>query len=181
MKEKEKTPWRKNLDKRYISGEDLKLGVDMNKGLKPEMIVTVVKFNDAPAFDQSKQAEVDKTALWLKDYETGKMLYKPVLLNVTNGEFLSKEIGGGSIFVDDFDSSKPVVMYAQPHKRFGHVVKFKKHFAKSTVSPANAFAKMAEATTAEELGAVWVALTKEEKSLPVVLAKKEELKKSLGK
>jgi hypothetical protein len=101
--ETEKTPWRKNLDKRYISGEDLLLGEEMNKGLKKEMVVTISKWEDSPAFDQKSQKEVDKTAIWLKEYPSGKPVYKPALLNVTNGQFLSKEIGGDSLFMEDFE------------------------------------------------------------------------------
>ncbi len=75
-----KTPFRKNLDKRYISGEDLQNGEDLGKGLKKEMIVTLAKFNDAPAFDQKTQSEVNKTAIWLKEFPSGEMIYKPCLL-----------------------------------------------------------------------------------------------------
>lgn len=179
MSEK-KEPWRKNLDKRYISGEDLKLGVEMGKGLRPEMVVTLVKYEDSPAFDKSKQKEVDKTAIWLKDQETGKVIYKPMLLNVRNGEFLEKEIGGGSMFINDFDTTIPFVIYAKPDTRFGHVVMCKKHYAKSTVSPVNALAKLAEATTLDELGKVWKGLSKPEQSLPTVIAEKDKLKTKLG-
>ena len=108
----EKTPWRKNLDKRYISGEDLLMGESMGKGLKKEMVVTMVKFEDSPAFDQKQQKETDKTAIWLKDHLTGNLVYKPMLLNVINGEFLAKEIGGGSLFIDDFSTTIPFVIYA---------------------------------------------------------------------
>jgi hypothetical protein len=123
----EKTPWRKNLDKRYISGEDLIMGESMNKGLKREMVVTLMKYEDSPAFDQKLQKETDKTAIWLKDHFTGQMLYKPMLLNVINGEFLAKEIGGNSLFIDDFSTTIPFVIYACPDRRHGHVVRCKKY------------------------------------------------------
>lgn len=133
----EKTPWRKNLDKRYISGEDLLTGSEMKKGLQKEMIVTLASFQDAKAFDQKLQAETDKTAIWLKDYPSGKMVYKPMLLNVINGGFLAKEIGNGSMFIDDFDKTIPFVVYACPDKRHGHVVRCKQYIplAKKPITP----------------------------------------------
>lgn len=47
----EKTHWKKNNDSNFISGEDLISGL---KGLKPEMVVVIEKFNDAESFDQKK-------------------------------------------------------------------------------------------------------------------------------
>lgn len=176
----EKTLWRKNLDKRYISGEDLLNGIAAGKGLKPEMTVTISKYEDSPAFDQKKQEEVDKTAVWLKEYPSGKPVYKPMLLNVTNGEFLSKEIGNNSIFIDDFDTTKPFVIYAMAHKRHGHVCRCKKYYPPATVTDANAIAKLNVAEkTSEALNAVWGELSAEEKKLPSVLAVVNKLKGEL--
>jgi hypothetical protein len=174
-----KTPWRKNLDKRYISGEDLINGVEMGKGLRKEMIVTLAKYVDAPAFDQKLQKEVDKTAVWLKEYPSGKMLYKPALLNVANGEFLSKEIGNNSMFLDDFDMTKPFIIYAMPDKRHGHVARFKKYYAPPTITDVNALKLLSASKTINELTANWGKLTPAEKNLPTVLAKKDSLKTQL--
>jgi hypothetical protein len=176
----EKTPWRKNLDKRYISGEDLLNGELLGKGLKKEMVVTLAKFNDAPAFDQKLQKEVDKTAIWLKEYPSGKMLYKPVLLNVENGEFLSKEIGNGTLYIDDFDFTKPVVLYARPDKRHGHVARFKKYYPPAQITDTNAIKVLSESISLDSLAENWGKLTPQEKNLPTVLAKKEELKKQFS-
>jgi hypothetical protein len=176
----EKTPWRKNLDKRYISGEDLKDGIALNKGLRPEMVVTIVKFNDAPTFDQSSQSEVTKTAIWLKEYPSGKMLYKPVILNVENGSFLSKEIGNGSLFIDDFDTTKPIVLYAKPDRRHGFVARFRKHFAKPTVTPENATNILNASKSLDELKENWSKLSKDEQALPVIAKLKEDLKTKLS-
>jgi hypothetical protein len=174
--ETEKTPWRKNLDKRYISGEDLLLGEEMNKGLRKEMVVTLSKWEDSPAFDQKSQKEVDKTAIWLKEYPSGKPVYKPALLNVVNGAFLSKEIGGDSLFIDDFDTTKPFVIYACPDKRHGHVARFKKYIAPNTTSDKSAIATLASSTTLAELQANWSKLTQPEQALPTVIAEKDRLK-----
>lgn len=173
----QKTPWRKNLDKRYISGEDLLLGETFNKGLKKEMLVCVENQIDAPAFDQKEQKEVDKTALWLKDLVTGKKIYKPCLLNVGRAEFLTKE-SGGSIYMEDW-YGLPFIMYAKPDKRHGHIVAFKKYYPPAKVTDVNALAKLNAAQFQEELVTTWTALSAEEKKLPTVLAKKEELKFSL--
>lgn len=174
-----KTPWRKNLDKRYISGEDLKDGISMNKGLKPEMVVTIAKFNDAPAFDAKQQKEIDKTAIWLKEFPSGKMLYKPCLLNVKRGSFLSKEIGGNSLFIDDFSCDKPFVMYAQADPRHGHIVAFKKYYPPATVTDDQALLFLSKCNTLTDLQMAWDSLTAEEKKLPSVMAEKEKLKLKL--
>lgn len=174
-----KTPWRKNLDKRYISGEDLLNGEAMNKGLRPEMVVTLAKFGDVKAFDQGKQEEVNKTALWLKEWPSGKLLYKPAILNVKAADFLSKEIAGGSLNIDDSDLTIPFVIYAQPDKRFGHVARFKKYYAPSTVSDIEPLRLLSQCDTLAGLSDVWKALSDAAKKLPTVLAKKEALKAEL--
>lgn len=180
MSTEQKIPWRKNLDPRYISGEDLLRGEAMGKGLRPEMVVTMAKFNDAPTFDKTSQAEVTKTAIWLNEYPSGKPLYKPVILNVTNGEFLSKEIGGGSIYITDFDHTKPFVLWAQPDRRHGHVARFKKYYPPAQVSDANAIALLnAAEKTSDALNKVWGELSAEEKKLPSVLAVVNKLKSEL--
>ncbi len=175
-----KTPWKKNLDPRYISGEDLLNGESMGKGLRKEMAVTLASFNDAPTFDQKTQSEGDSTAVWVKEFPSGKLVYKPCILNIRRGEFLSKEIGKDSIFIDDFDTTKPFVMYAKPDRRHGHVVAFKKYNPPSTVDPKKALAKIEESTTLEELKINWDSLTKEERALPSVLALKETFKDTLS-
>ncbi len=173
----EKVLFRKNLDKRYISGEDLILE---ERGLRKEMVVTLAKFNDAPAFDQKSQKEVDKTALWLMDCQSNKMIYKPCLLNVERAEFLSKEIAGGSLYISDADHTIPFVMYPKPHSRHGHVVAFKKYYPPVKVdADKNALEVLGKATTLPELTTAWTSLTPAEKNLPTVLAKKEELKTKL--
>ncbi len=116
----EKTHWKKNNDSNFISGEDLMSGL---KGLKPEMIVMIEKFNDAESFDQKNQAKIVVSALYLKDV-SGKSLYKPVILNKTNAKFFVKETG--SDFIDDW-LNVPVMLYAMADKRHGHVVRFKKY------------------------------------------------------
>jgi hypothetical protein len=177
METTEKTPWRKNLDKRYISGEDLLLGETMNKGLRKEMVVCIERQVDAPAFDQKDQKEVDKTALWLKDLQTGRPIYKPCLLNVGRAEFLTKE-SGGSIYMEDW-YGLPFIMYAKADKRHGHIVAFKKYYPPATVKPDSALSKLRACTTKEELLTAWTSLTAEEKNLPPVLAEKEKLKVEL--
>ena len=174
-----KTPFRKNLDKRYISGEDLQNGEELAKGLKKEMIVTLAKFNDAPAFDQKTQSEVNKTAIWLKEFPSGEMIYKPCLLNVGRAEFLSKELANNSLFIDDCDVTKPFILYAKPDRRHNFVVAFKKYYAPPTVTDVNGLKILKESTTIEELQTNWKKLNAEEKKLPTVLSLKETLKNSL--
>jgi len=174
-----KTPFRKNLDKRYISGEDLANGIDMAKGLKPEMVVTLSKFNDAAAFDQKLQTEVNKTAIWMKEYPSGKLIYKPCLLNVGRSEFMCKELASGSLFIDDCDMNKPFIMFAKKDRRHGHVVGFKKYIAPNPASPDEPIKKLKTCKTLDDLKFVWSKLTSDEMKLPTVVALKEELKGSL--
>lgn len=174
-----KTPFRKNLDKRYISGEDLKNGEQLGKGLKEEMVVTLAKFNDAPAFDQSTQKEVNKTAIWLKEFPSGKLIYKPCLLNVTRSTFMSKELANNSLFIDDCDVEKPFVIYAKPDRRHGYVVAFKKHFPVSNVSDKNGLALLNESKTLDDLKTNWGKLSQDEQKLPTIVSLKESLKNSL--
>jgi len=166
-----KTYWKKNLDSRYISGEDLKDGEKIGKGLKPSMVVTLAKFADAETFDKSTQSTVDKTALWLKEYPNGEILYKPLLMNKTNGEFLYKEIGNGHECIDDWDFTKPFELYAKPDSRHGHVVRLKKHYAKKVVDIPAILAKIAGCATEEELKNCFLSLSTEEKTPEVVAAK----------
>ena len=177
--EKIKTPFRKNLDKRYISGEDLQNGNDLNKGLQKEMVVTLAKWSDAPAFDQKLQKEVDKTAVWMKEYPSGKLLYKPCLLNVGRAEFLSKELANNSLFIDDCDVTKPFVLYAKADRRHGFIVVFKKYFAPNKASDKQPLIDLDGCKTLDDLMVVWTGFSAEVKKLPTVLSKKENLKTTL--
>jgi hypothetical protein len=168
-----KTHWKKNLDPRYISGDDLKASLN---GLKPEMVVIIDDMKDAPTFDQSNQKEVSKTALWLKEFN-GNKIYKPVILNVTNAKTLSKEFA--SDFIEDW-YGKPIVLFAQPDKRFGHVARFKKYYPPAQVKPDNALLTLSKCTTLAELGEAWGLLSGDERKLPLVIAKKDELKTKLS-
>lgn len=169
-----KTHWRKNLDPRYVSGEDLKASLH---GLRPEMIVCVSDMKDAPTFDQSTQKEVTKTSLWLTDLQTKQVIYKPVILNVSNAKFFAKEFN--SDYIEDW-YNKPVVLYALPDKRFGHVARFKHYFPPARVTDEAGIALLNKATTLTELGELWASLSADEKKLPTVLALKESLKTKLS-
>jgi hypothetical protein len=116
----ELTHWKKNIDSRYIAGEDLQAELH---GLKKEMVVTITGFNDTDTFDQAKNEKRIATGLFLKD-QNGQAVYKPVILNKTNAKFFIKETG--SEFIDNWVGI-PVVMYAQKDSRHGYVVRFKKY------------------------------------------------------
>lgn len=173
MTEQNLTHWRKNIDSRYISGEDLKASLH---GLRPEMVVVIEKFQDAETYDQSKQEKAVKTGFILKEIN-GAVLYKPALLNGTNAKFCAKEFG--SEYMEHW-LNKPFVMYACPDKRFGFVVRFKKYYP-PVITPTNAIASLSAATTLDELAKAWTALTAEEKALKPVMDKKEFLKSELTK
>ena len=130
--ETNKTLWKKNLDSKYISGEDLQLS---NKGLKPEMVVTIERFNDDKTFDKQKNSDVVVSALYLKEFN-GAALYKPVILNRTNAKFFVKETG--SDFMEDW-LNKPVIVYAQKDSRHGFVVRFKSYVKPNLVKDSEMF------------------------------------------
>ncbi len=167
------THWKKNNDSKYISGEDLRAGL---KGLKPEMIVVIDRFEDAETFDQNNQKKIIKTGFWLKELADGKAVYKPVILNNTNAVFCVKEFG--SEFMEHW-IGKPFILYAKADTRHGFVARFKKYFPPATVSDQHALSFLDKATSLTELQIAWDSLTPEEKKLPSVMAKKESLKKSL--
>lgn len=165
----EKTPWRKNLDSRYISGEDLQYEL---KELKKEMVVVITSFEDVETFDQKKQTDVMKSGLFLKEYKTGAKLHKPAVLNVTNAKFLEKEFN--SIYIDDY-LNKPFIIFAMPDRRHGFVARFKKYYPPQ-ISDVNALGVLSVANSLEQLGEIWNGLTAEEWKLPKVIALKDEMK-----
>jgi len=120
MTTESKTHWKKNNDSRYIAGEDLQASLH---GLRPEMVVTIDKFNDTDTFDQNTQAKKTATGLFLKELN-GTPLYKPVILNATNAKFFTKETG--SPFMEDWVGI-PVTLFAMKDSRHGYVVRFKKY------------------------------------------------------
>ena len=155
---KTKTHFKKNNDSRYISGEDLKDGVTINKGLKPEMIVELTGFHDVDVFDRAEGNEVKKTGLYMKEVG-GLALYKPAVLNGKAIDFFRKETN--SDFMEDWVGVK-AILYAMPDKRFGHVARFKKHYEKIVVDVAGCEAKLGAAKTGEDLKNIWVSLSDNE-------------------
>lgn len=174
IKEKIGTHWRKWLDPRYVSGEDLKASLH---GLSPEMIVAVHEMKDAPTFDQSTQKEVTKTSLWLMNLATKQMIYKPVILNVSNAKFFAKEFA--SDYIEDW-YGKPVVLFAMPDKRFGFVARFKHYYPPAKATDTAAIEALSLCKNLDELGQTWATITADEKKLPTVLKLKDELKTKLS-
>jgi len=166
------THWKKNNDSKYISGEDLKSGL---KGLKPEMVVIIDRFEDAETFDQNNQKKILKTGFHLKELN-GTAVYKPVILNNTNASFCVKEFG--SEFMEHW-IGKPFVLYAQADKRHGFVARFKKYYAPPTVTDKEALLLLEKCNSLAELTDTWTNLSVDEKKLPTVMAKKESLKTTL--
>jgi len=175
MENEKLTHWKKNNDPRYISGEDLKDGLAIGKGLAPEMVVTVYKFEDSETFDQNQQSKVIKTGFWLKDLN-GNPIYKPVILNNTNADFFIKEFK--SEFMEHW-LNKPVVLYARPDKRHGFVARFKKYYPPVTISDVKAIKLLESSKDLDELKKNFLSLSKEEQRLTTVIAKTENLKTTL--
>jgi len=111
---------KKFIDTRYISGEDL---LDGYNGLKPEMVVYIDKIEEVETFDQSANKKTKSGGVFLKELN-GTPVYKPCIINKTNGRFLIKEFG--SVEYEDY-YGKPFIMFAQKDSRHGHVVRFKRY------------------------------------------------------
>lgn len=126
------THWKKNLDSRYISGEDL---IAELNGLKKEMIVSISRFLDTETFDQNNQSKKVVTGLYLAD-QSGKEVYKPVILNRTNAKFFEKETNSPHM---EHWVGIPVILYAQKDSRHGHVVRFKKYVMPTLVKDSKEF------------------------------------------
>lgn len=171
------THWKKNLDPKYISGEDLKDGLAIGKGLSPEMIVTITGFEDKETYDQNNQAKVLKTGLYLKN-ESGAQVYKPLILNNTNAKFLINE--SKSEFMEHWIGIK-AILFAMPDKRFGHVARFKKYVEAVKVDEKAAIAKLSPSKSIQELQANWIKLSNSEQAHPSVVAEKDRLKASFTK
>lgn len=175
------THWKKNNDPRYISGEDLKEGLEIGKGLRPEMVVVIDRFEDSETFDQNNNKKVTKTGFWLKEFPSGKNIYKPMILNNTNADFCIKEFN--SSFMEHW-LNKPMVLWPMPDKRHKFVARFKKYFPPTGITEervAEIKLNIENAKDLNELANIWLGLTPEEKNVPVILSKKDETKTALTK
>lgn len=174
----EKTHFRKNLDPRYISGEDLQSELH---GFKREMPVMIDRFEDADVYDPNAKGKDEdkrtlKTGLFLKDLN-GKPIYKPAILNVTNGKTLQDIFK--SPYLEDW-VNLPFVIYAAPHNRFGFVVRFKKYIAPPKITDTKALELLKVCQSLSALTDCWTnVLSVEEKNFPSVIAEKERLKIAL--
>jgi len=171
------THFKKNLDPRYISGEDLKYGESLGHGLRPEMVDTISHFEDKGNDAQSQNKKAIKTGLFLKEYPSGKAIYKPVILNNTNAKFFAKETG--SPFMEKW-LNIPVILWAMPDSRFDFVARFKKYYPPAQVNADKAALDALNlCKTLDELGQTWATISAADKKLPTVLARKEQLKGEL--
>lgn len=170
MSTSEKTHWKKNIDSRYISGEDLKAEL---KGLKSEMPVTITHFQDSETYDAADQSKKVKTGFFLAEHPSKTPVYKPMILNATNAKFCAKEFG--SDYMEDW-IGKPLVLFAMPDKRFGHVARFKKFVQQTVVDEPAAIAKLTISKNLAELQSNWSTLTTPEQANVTVIAEKDRLK-----
>ena len=169
--ETNKTHWRKNIDTRYISGEDLQCELN---GLKKDFTVKLVSFDDGETYDQSNQQKSIKTVLYFEDMQ-GNKLKKGVLLNKTNAKVF--ESITNSSWIDDWVGTI-LNIYAQPDKRFGFVVRFKKYI-EPPIDLTEAKKKLNNANNIDELAMAWTTLSQKEQKNPVIVELKETLKSKL--
>ena len=179
MEQQNRTHWLKNNDSRYISGEDLHSGKEIGKGLSPEMNVMIVSFNDSETFDQKSQENITKTGLILATLD-GKKLYKPLIMNNSNAQFLIKEFNSG--IMEDW-LNKPIVLHSKADRRHNFVARLKKYYAPRVAVPAEVIEaeikKLEACKSLAELQTTFMALPN--KTNPKVTAAKDKLKTSYTK
>jgi hypothetical protein len=187
METTQKTHWKKHIDPRYISGDDLKYNLH---GLYDNTVVRIVAHSDVPTFDQKLQTEVYKTGLVLQDMN-GVTLPKKLIVNVENGKVLKGIFK--SDFVEDWISKNtPFTIYAKADKRHGWVARVKPHYAapqqsapeQPKIDPSKIAEACADLDSAESMVAlesVWLSLDKLVQRNPEVINAKDQRKAELKK
>lgn len=150
--------WKKNLDTKFIAGEDLQSKLN---GLEPEMLVVIERFGENKTFDTNVSKDKVVTDLYLKDVKTGKMLYKPAVLNKTNARFFASEFKSDNVY--DW-LGKPVIIYAQADRRHGYVVRFKAAPDSAKYDNKVELEKLRGSKTVDELRKNWEELTPQGKA-----------------
>lgn len=146
--------WKKNIDSKFIAGEDLQASLN---GLKPEMTVVIEKFGEADSFDQNTQKNKVVTDLFMKEVG-GTSLYKPAVLNKTNARFFVAEFNSDNVW--DW-LNKPVIMFSKADRRHRYVVRFRSAPAAVKFDNKAGLDKMGTSKTLAELEANWKALAPE--------------------
>lgn len=149
--------WKKNIDSKFIAGEDLQGSL---KGLKPEMVVVIEKFGEDKTFDVNAKSDKVVTDLFLKEVG-GASLYKPAVLNKTNARFFAAEFKSDNVW--DW-LNKPITMFAQPDRRHGYVVRFRSAPASAKFDNAPGLAKINTSTDLATLKTNWGSLSEEERA-----------------
>lgn len=168
MSEKEKTHWKKNVDSNFISGEDMKFGLN---DLNEELDVYLSHFEDGETFDQNQNQKQIKTVMHFKKVSDNKELHKGVLLNKTNALVFKSLLN--SPFVDDW-LEYPITIYAQSDKRHGWVVRFKPLKIRGEIK--DVITALKSAKTLEELTATFKGLDVVWQNNMIILNKASELK-----
>ena len=118
----EKIHWRKNKDPKFLNGEDLKY--NLANGVTDGMPVEISGVNTTESFDPNSQVKTQVAELRFKTLD-GAPISKGIIPGKWAATFM-KYNGIKSPFLNDWVGVK-LIVYAQPDKRFGHVVRFKKY------------------------------------------------------
>lgn len=165
----EKTHWRKNKDVKFLNGEDLKF--NLVKDVVDGMAVEISAVNITESFDPNTQAKNQVAELRFKSL-SGADISKGVIPGKWAHDFM-KYNDMRSPFLEDWIGKK-VVIYAQPDKRFGHVVRFKKYVESFDYSPY--INGLKACSNIEELAKYYGELPKNIKNSPVIIKCKDEMK-----
>lgn len=95
-----KTPWKKNFDYRFLSGDEL----------EKETIVTIERTATEETFNPSSNSKEKVLAIYFKGAKKG------VILNKTNSKAIAKVTG--SIYVEDWVGKK-IIIYPKRGRFFG--------------------------------------------------------------
>lgn len=167
--------WKKNNDSKYISGEDLHESLS---GMRPEMDVVLVGFEDVETFDRNENKTLTKTGMYFKDLKTGKNLSKAMILNDGNAQEMTK-IHRTPYMNRWLKDGLKVTLFAQADKRFDWVARIKKTPVRNNTDPKPILEAMKKCKDKAALQAFWIKLKPNENTLPEVVALKEELKAKL--
>lgn len=167
IKKKEKGTnrhWKNFLDKDYLGSHNLEEG--------EELLVTIEKFEGEEEVTTTDGKKSAKTVLYFKE-NVPKMI-----MNITNGNTISNLYGSHP----DKWVGKQIQIFATPVKAFGKTqdaLRVRDFIPKINVDTNIHVAKLATATTLEELKTIFKCLPVSAQKNTEVVAKKDELKLTL--
>jgi len=167
----EKTHYRKNKDPKFLNGEDLKY--NLTKDVTDGMSVEISGVNFTESFDPNTQEKTQVAELRFKNLQ-GVEISKGVIPGKWAFDFMKYD-GIKSPFLEDWVGKK-LTIYAHPDRRFGHVVRFKKHVPSFDFTPY--LTKLKACKNIEDLAVCFKGLDERLQKQPILIKCKDEMKAS---